>query len=1204
MVFKYYISPTKLLSLMVKRRFQPAGFVAATRMVKVKKFFKNPVVAFLSSVKLGAVLMLVVGIASAKATFIESFQGGRDAAYSMVYAATWFEVILGLIMLNLLLTFFKRMPYRPRQTGFALIHISIVVILFSAGVTRFFGQEGIIPIREGQSVDFYYTDKPHVQVSLAGDTGSYPVRLYKAGSLNISKNVEVAGKLFELEVSEFWPNFTEIYQEGEGGPPGLQYGVRMNGEIVNELIMEGDRKNIGKARVWYRHDQFSGDLSQSRFGDLRVRIGGATCNFPVEVPDGSVNKCGGYEFEITEFQTAFQVGGEPNPDGPLTNPMVRLVITAPDGKTGEKLLFAYHPDFSMGHGGGGEDFSEMDILYSISNGIELAGGGETGLQARASFSIVSMNMTSEERQEIPAGEIFPVKEEMLYVNDNAEFSFIPVNIMQSVVLVPANSENAKLRSAARVTVRDQAGNEGSAICMKGEPGKDVDLGGQRVKLAFGSLIKNLPYSLLLDDFVLETYPGSDNAATYESYVLLTDPEKGIDKKRVHIFMNNPMTHRGSKHFQSSYDPDRKGTVLTLNHDPGKIPTYFGYGLISLGFILVLVQDLIWPRRKNKGGTKGAKAVAVLAGFLTFGAVGPALAQEGDSHAGHNHSTPQNSGFVVLSDPAREAASRLLIQDYRGRMKPLDTLAREFVMKVAKKTKFQGRQPVDMYLNWVANSSYWWDQPCIAVRYDGLKELLGVDKSVKHVSPASLFTDGKYRLAGLVEEAHRTPDRDRSKTQRKLISFDERFNLLYMTFRGSTLSMYPIPGDLNNTWLDIQEIIPKLNSQQANQYQTAYNDMIDGLHSGNNAQIMQGIRETDVMQHQFGASVIPGSMKLEAELFYNKSHLFSWMMVPMLGTFFVFMALFLWNLFKNKGARFSFRNPIYSLALFVYTCGFVGMVVAYTLRWIASGRAPLSNGHESLLFISLSAALAGLIFELIFRLSAPAGLASLLTVLILGVSMLSAFDPAIGPLVPVLVSYWLNIHVTIITASYAFLGLAFLAGILIMILMIARGLTNPRTRIDLDDSIKTLDKINFWVLVVGLGTLSIGTLLGGVWANESWGRYWGWDPKETWSLVTILVVAIGLHFRYIPAMRGAWINSAWTWMIFNSVIMTYFGVNYFLVGLHSYASGDAARVPGWAYIFSGVILALILTSGLFNLNYGDSKRVARKKLQTSGSAEAK
>jgi len=1162
-------------------------------MVPVKNFFKNPVVAFFSSMKLGAVLMGIMAVGGIVGTFIESFHGGRDAAYGQVYGARWFEIVMGLIILNLTLTFFKRMPYRRRQTGSAIIHVAIVMILVSAAITRFFGYEGVISIREGQGVDYYYTDKSHVQLTVDGQTVSYPVLLYKTGSRVSPRKVEVGGTTYHLGVADYWPHYTEVYREGEGGLPALQYGVQKGGDIANEILLQGERKSIGQAQAWFRTDGFSGELTASRFGDLRVRAGGEVCTFPVTVPDGSVFECGGYRFEITEFQTAFKVGGPANPDGPLTNPMVRLAITDPQGRDGEKILFAFHPDFSMGHSGDQEDFPGLDILYSLNSGIEFSRGGSTGLQARASFPLSTMDMDTEERGEIPAGQVFPVQEQTLYVNGGNDFSFVPVNIMDSAVLTPAESDNPNLRSAARVTVRDEDGNEGSAVCWKGEAGQGVVVGGRKIKLAYGPVVRPLGYTLFLEDFVLQTYPGSDNPATFESYVLLTDPELGIEKERHHIFMNHPLNHRGSKHFQSSYDQDRRGTVLSLNHDPGKIPTYLGYALITLGFILVMLQNLIWPRRKKTGTEVPAKSAAmVLAGLVALGATaaGTAAAQGAGASTGHVHSTPQAHRFVELSDQARQAASRLLIQDYRGRMKPLDTLAREFVMKVAKKTKFQGRQPVDMYLNWVANPAYWWDEPCIAVRNGGLKQLLGVDKSVKHVSPASLFSGGRYRLADQVEKAHRTRDRDLSKTQRKLISFDERFNLLHMTFRGATLRMFPVPGDPNNTWLDIEEVAGHLDPDQEKMYRAAYADLVDGLRAGNDGRILKGIREIDLLQHQFGAAVIPSDTRMEAEIFYNKSHLFSWMMVPLLGTFFIFMGLFLWNVLRNRELRFSFRNPVYSLAMFFYTFAFAGMVTAYALRWIASGRAPLSNGHESLLFISLAAALAGLVFELVYRMAAPAGLASLLVLLVLGVSMLSVFDPAIGPLVPVLVSYWLNIHVTVITASYAFLWLAFMVGLLIMTLMIVRGLSRPQIQAGLDQTIKTLDKINFWVLVVGLGTLSVGTLLGGVWANESWGRYWGWDPKETWSLVTILVVAVGLHFRYIPAMRGVWINAAWTWMVFNSVVMTYFGVNYFLRGLHSYASGDAAVVPGWVYIVSGALAALLFVSGLFNLNYRDSQRI--------------
>jgi cytochrome c-type biogenesis protein CcsB len=1154
--------------------------------VFVKSFFKNPMINFLSSVKLGAILMAIIGIASIFGTFIESFYGGREAAYGLVYAAPWFEFTLGLFVLSLLLSFFKRMPYKPKQTGFAIIHLSMIVILISAGITRYFGYEGIMPIREGATVDYIFSDKVHARVTLGTQEASYPVRLFKPGKVDHWQKVILEGQEYELGITEFWPHFSEAYQEGPGGPAGFQFGVSQDGEVKDQLLSEGDRSEIGPVPVQFLTGDFSGEMSVSPYGDLRVRSDGEVCTIPVTLPDGVVHECGSLKLEITEFQASYAVGGESSSTGPMNNPMIRVAIIDGNGLAGDRVFFALHPEFQMGHSGAEDQFADLEMAYTVSSGVEFTHNSSDGLRARASFLISAMDLNTEERTEIAPGEIFSVKEQVLYLNETQGFSFVPVSIMNSVVLMPQNSDNPNAPAAARLTMRDKQGNEASAICVKHDRAQRVDLGGQKITLALGPIKMKLDYSLTLEDFVLNTYPGSDNPATYESYVLLNDAGQGIVNERVHIYMNNPLTHRGSKHFQSSYDPDRKGTVLSVNHDPGKTPTYIGYAMISIGFFLVVLQNLLFPTRKKK-----QVAAVVLAGLLGFGAAGSALAQEEDEHAGHNHGPAGGNSFTVLSDPARELASRLVIQDYQGRMKPLDTLAREMTMKVAKSTNFQKRHPVDMFLNWTANPQYWAQEDVIGVRHGGLKNMLGVDPETKRLSMVSLFENGKYRLIDMVREAHRTPDRERSKSQRKLLTFDERFNLLYMTFQGTTLRMFPVPGDENNTWLDINDVTTRLNAEQADQYSAAYTSLFNGLKTGDNSSIMKGLQGIDAIQHQYGAAVIPSDAALNAELSYNRNHIFSYMMIPLLGAFVLLMGVFFWNLFRNRMAKISFRNIFYSVGMLLYTVGAAGMIYAYVLRWIASGRAPISNGHESLLFISLAAVATGLISELIFRISLPASLSALLTVIIVGVSMLSVFDPAIGPLVPVLVSYWLNIHVTIITASYALFGLGFLLGTMILFLILQRGFQKDEAKQEnLTFCLKILDKINFWILVVGIGMLTIGTLLGGVWANESWGRYWGWDPKETWSLITILVASVGLHFRYLKKMRSIWIHAWWNWVILDSVLMTYFGVNYFLVGLHSYGAGSAASVPVWVHVFNALMIVLIVASGIVFRNYNKQERV--------------
>jgi cytochrome c-type biogenesis protein CcsB len=1142
--------------------------------VLVKGFFKNPVVKFLSSLKLSAGLLAVVAFASAKATFIES-DYGRDAAYDLVYAALWFEVVLGLVTLSLILLFFKRWPYKPRNFGFMLVHIAIVVILIGAGITRYLGFEGIMPIREGQSSNYCYSDKSHLQATLGEETDSFPVRLWKYGENSVWGHVTLGGIKYELGATEYWPRFERSYQPGPGGIPALEYGDSHNGEIITHTLLKGGEGHIGPFEARYLEGGFSDTVSDSPYGDLRLHIDGTTCTLKVQPGSDAAQECGGYRFRVTEFQTDFKVGGPSNADGPLVNPMVRVEITAPDGTTGERILFALHPDFSMNHGGGEDPFADLDMLYQINRGLEFASGGATGLQGRATFPIQTMDMNTQERDSLEAGVIFDVREEVLYASPDNDMSFVPVGIHESVVLAEALSEDPNASAAARVAIRDGAGNQAEAICMEHGRPQTVVLNGQTIGLSFAPVVSTLPYSLYLDDFVLQTYPGSENPATYESWVTLTDPGKGIEGEKVHIYMNHPLDHRGTKHFQSSYDPDLKGTVLSVNHDPGKKPTYFGYFLISLGFVLIMLKDLLFPQKsksRRKDSVPARAAALTLA--VVLGAAGGVLAQTHSEGDGHNHAAP--TGFVELSKPARDTAARLTIQDYRGRMKPFDTTAREMVMKIAKRSKFEGRHPVDQYLSWSMNPFFWVDKPVIAVRFPGLKDLLGVDPSVTHVSYNSLITpDGQYRIAELVQEAHRTPDRDRTKTQRKLISFDERFQMLNMTFRGVNLKMYPVPGDPKDTWLPYQEVAPQLNAEQQEAYQAAFSTLSSGVESGNNAMILDGLNRTKALQAQYGSAVLPSKAVTDAELFYNKSHIFSWMMIPLLGTFFVLLPVYLWNLFRNRCARISFRNPFYTPGVAMYLFAFGGMILGYVMRWIASERIPISNGHESLLFISLAVALAGLIFEFVYRQGFPGALGGLLTTITLGVSMLSTFDPAIGPLVPVLVSYWLNIHVTIITSSYGFLGLAALIGALTLFLLMAKG----PGRDNLKEAIATLDNANKHVLITGLGLLTVGTLLGGVWANESWGRYWGWDAKETWSLITILVYAVVLHFRWIPQMRSVWLNASGSLAAVASVVMTYFGVNYFLSGLHSYASGDAAKVPSWVFIGAALVLVLITASGL-------------------------
>jgi cytochrome c-type biogenesis protein CcsB len=258
-------------------------------------------------------------------------------------------------------------------------------------------------------------------------------------------------------------------------------------------------------------------------------------------------------------------------------------------------------------------------------------------------------------------------------------------------------------------------------------------------------------------------------------------------------------------------------------------------------------------------------------------------------------------------------------------------------------------------------------------------------------------------------------------------------------------------------------------------------------------------------------------------------------------------------------------------------GYLFHTFGLAIRWYIAGHSPMSNGYESMIFISWVTLLAGFIFsrKSAFALSATAVLASMT----LMVAHLSFMDPEITNLVPVLKSYWLTLHVSVITGSYGFLGLGAILGLIIMILLL---FSNQGNRERISATIDELTVINYKSLTLGLYFLTIGTFLGAVWANESWGRYWGWDPKETWSLITIIIYSIVIHSRNIPGMKDIFTFNLLSLFAFSAVLMTYFGVNYYLSGMHSYAAGDPVPVPTFVYV-AVIILAVLSLAAYMKYN---------------------
>jgi cytochrome c-type biogenesis protein CcsB len=518
--------------------------------------------------------------------------------------------------------------------------------------------------------------------------------------------------------------------------------------------------------------------------------------------------------------------------------------------------------------------------------------------------------------------------------------------------------------------------------------------------------------------------------------------------------------------------------------------------------------------------------------------------------------------------------KLLVQDNAGRMKPLDSLNMELLHKIYRSSKVSGLNPNQVILGMLLKPELWKQINLIYTKDPKVNQLLGVDKNSKYVSFNDCFEDPQtlqgYKLASHVSEALRMPPKKRGKLEKALLKIDERINISYMVYSGSIFRIFPRPNDPSHRWENAITAIQNFNSETSSEVRDLllnYFQSVDhALKNGNWKNADKAVQAIKNFQNKYGKDVLINQTRIEAEIIYNKLEIFK-NLLPY--TFLIgFILLIVGFVQIIKDIQFKKTVLIFKSLIFViFTVFTAGMI----LRWYVSGHAPWSDAYESLLYIGWATLLAGLIFSR----KSPLVLASttILAGIILFVAHLNWLDPQITNLVPVLKSYWLTIHVSLITASYGFLGLGAVIGFIVLILFVLKNKKNSER---FEKRIIELNTINEMNLLAGLVLLTIGNFLGGIWANESWGRYWGWDPKETWALVTILVYSAIIHIKYISKAQTHYNFALLSILGLSSVIMTYFGVNFYLSGMHSYAQGDPVPIPGFVYY---TILTIVITAAL-------------------------
>ncbi|WP_343069100.1 cytochrome c biogenesis protein CcsA [Hyunsoonleella aquatilis] len=714
----------------------------------------------------------------------------------------------------------------------------------------------------------------------------------------------------------------------------------------------------------------------------------------------------------------------------------------------------------------------------------------------------------------------------------------------------------------------------------------IDFDNIKVSLSYGAEPIITPFSIHLNDFQLERYPGSTSPSSYASEVKVIDNGTEIDHR---IFMNNVLDYKGYRFFQASYDTDEKGTVLAVNHDAlGTNITYIGYFLMMIGMFFTLFgkSSRFTLVNKNLKHLKQKSATLIIVLFSIFNV---ALSQS---------KTPEINLELVkqLEVDAQHADlfGRLMVQDLDGRVKPMNTLASEFLRKLSRKPYFkftENGKAVKLsanqaFLAMQSASNIWQYVPLIKVDkkkggelFEGLK--ISEDGLVSFTN--LLGNNGQYILDEVVEKANQKKPAERSEFDKEVLKVDERFNILYNVFAGNYLKVFPNGNDDNNKWHSQThhfEDFPFEDGEFAKQIIPTY---FKDINERNWIEASEKLGYIKTFQNVLGKDIIPSRKRIEAELWYNQLNLNFWLFQVFFTLGAILLILAITKIFTKNRVIDFFWNSIILFTL----VGFIIFGGNIILRWYVSGHAPWSNGYEMLVFVSWVLLLCGF---LTFRKSDFAlPLSTLFSGALLFVSYLDWLSPEITNLMPVLKSFWLKIHVATIVSSYAPLALSAVLGFMALLLMIFK---TEKSKQEIEIRIKELTYINEISMTIGLFVLAVGTFLGGIWANESWGRYWAWDPKETWALISIIVYAIVLHLRLIPGLKSSYILNTASVFAFGSIIMTSFGVNYYLSGLHSYAAGDPLPIPTFIYVLVGVVIIVSITA------YYRRERTVDKPLKSS------
>lgn len=639
--------------------------------------------------------------------------------------------------------------------------------------------------------------------------------------------------------------------------------------------------------------------------------------------------------------------------------------------------------------------------------------------------------------------------------------------------------------------------------------------------------EKLPFSLCLQKFEAKMHDGTNAVADYSSKFTVID---GDDKSEGEVSMNNIYSHQSYRLYQSSYDEDGKGSVLAVNADPYGIPvTYTGYALLFI--------SLVWMLFDPKGGyRKLLKSPLLKKGAL----ITALILSMGNIQTLHAESATGNLQNAVLPKETAEKFGELHIL-YNDRICPVQTFALDFCKKIYGARSYQGLTAEQVLSGWVFYGNTWANEPFIKIKSGEMKTAMNLPD---YASLNTFFNRemGGYTIGQYVQEYY---NGQQDKFHQQAADIDGKIQIIMELREGVSLKVLPYTFTKNvkatkdhpfikagtTTWFSPVDKLPQAVEQQHALYIRNVFSLLNGdVKAGNTIRVNEFFVKMKKYQEVSSGNSLPTNTQYKAERINNAFPFATILFMANLTLGFIALFYTIYRMTKKREIK------VLNIALpILLGVSFLALTFGLALRWIISGNIPMSNGYESMLTVAWFVMLISILMQLRIRIVMVFGF--LISGFFLLVSHINQMDPAIGQMMPVLNSPLLSIHVSIIMMSYALLSLTFICGIMGICLR-SHG-----------EELQALSRI---FLYPALTTMGFGIFIGAIWANVSWGNYWSWDSKETWALITFMIYAVVVHTQSLPVFRKPLVYHIYITLAFLSIAMTYFGVNYFLTGMHSYA----------------------------------------------------